>query len=186
MRGLAITTELLTGIADVDTQHRSMAAWIRALQELGPSPADRSLADRAARFVVAYVAYHFAAEEYVMAVTAYPHLAAHRQQHGELRARVDALRRPGAGGGAGDVPAPQLLRLLEDWAERHIRTADRDFARHCAADPSIGALRLPSPAELVAFGRTLDDYDSVEFVHGAGEVTTAEVRARLAGRADRD
>ena len=179
MDRVELSADLVTGIRDIDTQHTSMIAWTNAIAALGSSARDRALAGQAARFLVAYVAYHFAAEEYAMALTAYPRLAAHRQEHVEFRSRVATIRRFKESGPPNATPAAELHRVMVDLVGLHIRRADRDFARYCAANRDIASLRLPSPQELISFGHRLADYAEVEYVHGAGEVTVAEVKDRL-------
>ena len=73
---LELPAELLTGIRDIDDQHRSLVAWANAVLSLRAAAADRGLAHRAAEFLLAYVKYHFAAEEYAMVASAYPGLGA--------------------------------------------------------------------------------------------------------------
>ena len=182
MLKMELTSELMTGIRDIDDQHRSLIAWANAVFSLGDAESERDLAIRTARFLFAYAEYHFSAEEYAMIATAYPGLDPHRREHLELRSRLAALRKAVKSGATFDAMADSLRVLLEDWLLRHIRHTDRAFARHCSQDPGARVLSLPSPEELRGSGLSLADYQDVEFVHAAGEISPAEVKARLSGR----
>jgi hemerythrin len=178
---VVLPPELLTGIPDIDAQHRSLVAWANAVFSLGTVRTDRSLALRAVQFLVAYAEYHFAAEEYAMVASAYPGLVRHRQEHTELRKKLAVVARAVNSGAAFDKVTASLQNLLNEWLLKHIRDTDRAFASYCAEEPSVRTLSLPSPQELRGSGLRTSDYERVEIVHVAGEISAEEVKARLGG-----
>jgi hemerythrin len=185
MLKMEFTPELATGIKDIDNQHRSLISWANAVFSMGDADGDGALALRAARFLFAYVEYHFAAEEYAMVAVAYPQVDRHRRQHAELTKQVTAIRKAMESGATFRAVAGSLHILLEDWLLHHIGHSDRDFARTCKQDPNVRILRLPSPKELRDSGLDLADYDNVQVVHAAGEISATEIKARLAARSAR-
>lgn len=88
---LSLTTDLLTGLSEIDEQHRGLFAWAdRVLFEdlTGPAaPVKGTMV-----FLAGYVHYHFDAEEFAMELFAYPDRAAHKAQHATFRREVDILR----------------------------------------------------------------------------------------------
>jgi hemerythrin len=181
MMRVVLPPELLTGIPDIDDQHRALFAWTNAVFSLGTVRGDRTVALRAAQFLVAYAEYHFAAEEYAMVASAYPELVRHRGEHAVLRRKLAVVARAINSGAPYDRVTTSLQALLNEWLLQHIRHADGAFARYCADEPSVRTLSLPSPQELRASGLRTSDYERVEVVHTAGEISAEEVKARLGG-----
>jgi hemerythrin len=123
---------LALGHPEIDGQHkeifRRFAALVRAA-EAGEPDEIGVLFDHLGE----YVARHFAAEERVMAETAYPGAAVHAAVHArfareyrELRALYEA-----AGPTRGIVVKTQTW--IEGWLRSHIAGADQLLARHLRA-----------------------------------------------------
>jgi len=114
--------EYATGIEDVDDEHKDLIDVINRLHEL-------LLADDAKLTVPAFfarlidgVSAHFALEERIMGESAYPELAAHREDHerllDEIRDLVEAFRQ------AEEVDSVDLAMRLEPWFAQHFATHD--------------------------------------------------------------
>ncbi len=123
---------LALGHAEIDAQHqelfRRFAALVEAMDS-GNVQAVGGLFD----YLGDYVKTHFAAEEQVMAETAYPgahvHAAAHARfvrEYGELRMLFDAA-------GASPCVAVKTRVWIEDWLRAHIAGVDQALARHLCA-----------------------------------------------------
>jgi hemerythrin-like metal-binding protein len=134
---------LALGHAELDGQHeelfRRLGALVTAMQAGTPRHEVGALFD----FLGEYVARHFAAEEQVMAETAYPganvHAAAHSRfirDYGELRALYEA-------NGAAAAVVVKTRVWIEGWLRSHIARADQGLARHLRA-PDATARRLPA------------------------------------------
>ena len=83
--------------------------------------------------------------------------------------------------GRGDlgVPVTSLQRLIQGWLQHHISSTDLAFARYCSQEPSARSVQLPSPKELLDTGLQISDYEQVETVHCAGDITPGQIKARL-------
>ena len=120
---------LASGNADIDEQHqeiiRRLADLVEALERGHPDEIAGMFA-----FLGDYVAEHFAAEEAVMARTAYPgrtvHAAAHQRflrEYAELRSLYDSA-------GPTFAIGVKTATWVQDWLERHVFGADRALARY--------------------------------------------------------
>jgi hemerythrin-like metal-binding protein len=158
-----LTDDLLTGHADVDRQHRMLFALARTFAE-AQAP-DRELVIRSLRFLIGYVAFHFAAEEKAMEDSAYPRRDHHTRQHALLREQVEAIRQGALAGESRQKVAARLHVLLTDFYMQHIRTVDRAFAVFAAktaiaSKTAIAA--LPTSEALVRAGRLDPEHDGIE------------------------
>ncbi len=120
---------LALGHAEIDGQHKELFRRFGALVEAmaGGQPDEIGMLFD---FLGEYVMKHFAAEEQVMAATAYPganvHGAAHARfvrEYRELRALFD-----GVGATSGVVVKTQTW--IEGWLRSHILGVDQALARH--------------------------------------------------------
>lgn len=120
---------LALGHAEIDSQHKELFRRFGALVEAmeGGDPRDVGLLFD---FLGEYVVKHFAAEEQVMADTAYPgatvHVAAHARfvrEYGELRSLFETA-------GATHGVVVKTRTWIEDWLRAHIAGVDQALARH--------------------------------------------------------
>ncbi|HEX9402624.1 MAG TPA: hemerythrin family protein [Anaeromyxobacter sp.] len=120
---------LALGHAEIDGQHKELFRRFGALvtaMEGGQPDEIRTLFE----FLGEYVVKHFAAEEQVMAKTAYPganvHAAAHARfirEYRELRALFDAV-------GAPSGVVVKTRTWIDGWLRSHIIGVDQALARH--------------------------------------------------------
>jgi hemerythrin len=171
---------LVTGIGDIDEQHRTLLRWARAVQSIDSSASEGAVPLRAAQFLIAYTRYHFDSEEYAMVASGYGALDEHRREHSALRTELAAVSRVlNAHGARSWKSVTSVQKLIQRWIQNHIGASDMSFAAYCEQEPSVKTVQLPSPVELSRSGTKVADSDRVETVHHSGELTMAEIRARL-------
>ena len=135
---LVWTDALLTGVAEVDLQHRILVdTLIEARTQFNRGTSGPAF-ERVSRDLLAYAIYHFATEEQLMQRHGYaaaaPEAAArHLAQHRYFSERVVALRTAEHRGEPGASPA--LLAFLEDWLVNHILTTDKALGQFINANP---------------------------------------------------
>jgi diguanylate cyclase (GGDEF)-like protein/hemerythrin-like metal-binding protein len=115
------------GVAEMDGQHARLAELLNQL-----AVALHNGQNHKAAFgeFVRFAAFHFAAEERLMALSHYPDAAVHSDLHKRLLADVSGLALEGEG-----VSASLILRYLQEWLFRHIDGADRALAAVLLAGP---------------------------------------------------
>jgi hemerythrin len=130
--------ELLTGMAEMDQQHRILVGILGEARRKLHGSEGRAVFDRLSRDLLAYALFHFESEERLMQERGYfaaePEAAAqHLEQHRDFSRRVTDLR--AAAGGRWPDAGDELLQFLEDWLVHHIKVIDRRLAKHLAAGP---------------------------------------------------
>lgn len=180
---LEFTKDLETGIKAIDDQHRRLFACAQAVFSLGDKPSDEVMALRAARFLIAYVSYHFQAEEVAMMSLGFSETKRHHDQHASLREQVSDLRQKVEDVAPFRVVAAGLHVVLEDWVRQHVTVSDKAFARYCAGlKDRPAAVTLPSPSQLLRAGAlSRADYDAARVVHAGSSkpASSDELRARM-------
>ena len=175
--------QLLTGIPSIDAQHQSLISWSLAVHSMDAVGAGRAMVLRAAQFLISYTKYHFNSEEYAMVVSGYEGTPQHRREHAMMRRELSTLSQSINGKQmSSSETVKSLQNLVQSWIQNHISSADFAFARYCEKETSARSVQLPSPIELLNAGFKVAEIEDVEFVHHAGEVTPAEIKARLKDR----
>jgi len=130
MKRLELTDDLLTGIKEIDTQHRELLAKGNAVlfPESGTS-SDKDILE-ALDFLVKYVNSHFDAEELLMESYGFDRLESHRQQHQRLRREVEGLAARAKKQGSDKGLASELYYLLHEWFIYHINEWDKAMAAY--------------------------------------------------------
>lgn len=133
---VVLSGNLLTGIAEIDDQHRIIFAVVYAARKSLAGNCGRVAFGRITRDLLAYALYHFETEERLMheydyAGGAPEEAEAHRREHREFSERLVQLRVAAAKDWrtAGDA----LLSFLEDWLIEHIPETDQRLARYLAS-----------------------------------------------------
>lgn len=125
MATIAWTDDLAIDDSQIDFQHRQLIDAIGDLED-ALAAGDRHRVGEAIPFLRQYVLTHFADEERVLALIAWPRLAEHRELHRGFCRRLDELEGSCL---RGDLAAgAMLLGFLAAWLAGHIRGADREFA----------------------------------------------------------
>ena len=125
MPTIAWSDDLAIDDSQIDFQHRQLIDAMGDLEEALASGDRRRIADTVP-FLRQYTQTHFADEERVLQLIAWPKLTEHREQHRGFSQRLGEL--DGACS-RGDLTAgTMLLGFLASWLAGHIRVADREFA----------------------------------------------------------
>jgi len=120
--------KLLTGIADIDDQHKELFLQInRLLQECDHS-GDRNVIGKYLGFLREYVAIHFSAEEREMNAHHYPGRAEHMAEHEQFKQRINHLLDSYSLQGANMQVVVMTIRASGDWLVSHINKTDKALA----------------------------------------------------------
>ena len=130
MKRLELTGDLLTGVKEIDNQHRELLARGNAV--LFPETGTSSDTDilEALNFLVKYVNTHFDAEELLMESYGFDRLESHRKQHQRLRREVEGLADRAQQQNSVKGLAGELYYLLHDWFIYHINEWDKAMAAY--------------------------------------------------------
>jgi len=122
---IAWTEKLSVGVAKIDKEHQGLVDLLNSLHDgmlagqgkdaLGPTLAK----------LVQYTERHFAGEEALFRLHAYPKAAEHKKEHDALTAKVKLLEidyRSGKSALTGD-----LMTFLRDWLTKHIMGVDMQY-----------------------------------------------------------
>ncbi len=120
---------LALGHAEIDGQHQELFRRFGALVEAmeSGSPHDIGVLFD---FLGEYVVKHFAAEEQVMAATAYPGAAVHAAVHARFVREYRELRALYEAAGATQGVIVKTRTWIGDWLRSHIACVDQALARH--------------------------------------------------------
>ena len=116
---------LLTGIDEIDAQHRELFARIAALLEASRSRRSDEEVIRLLEFLGSYVVEHFAAEERAMERTAYPNIEAHRAEHRQFMRELEILRHELKSEGPSPLFAIRVGNRVTGYLREHIYRTDR-------------------------------------------------------------
>lgn len=128
--------DMLTGVAELDRQHRVLVSTLNEAKAKLTSEADDPVFEQITRDLLAYAIYHFNTEEQLMKQYGYAaasleeagsHLAAHRNFSEQVVALRDNARdgKPGA--------REALLDFLTNWLTHHIMTTDKKLGQFVCA-----------------------------------------------------
>ena len=128
MKTLVLTDDLVTGINDIDNQHRQLFKWANEVAD------DEALADdgkfmEAANNLQEYVSAHFRAEEQAMETYGFNGLEKHGSQHKRLMREVGQLLLRAKWEGASKGLKIELQYMFADWITLHIKEWDKAFAK---------------------------------------------------------
>ena len=118
--------EYRLGIGTVDAQHQTLFAVGAELAAAVKSGQGESRLAKTLDRLTRYVQSHFAHEERLMLLHAYPGYEAHRLAHERLAAQVKGFELEFRTGR--EALSERLLPFLETWLEKHIRGEDARFA----------------------------------------------------------
>jgi hemerythrin-like metal-binding protein len=123
---------LLTGVAEMDQQHRILVDTLIEARTKLTDDASKPLFEQITRDLLAYAIYHFNTEEQLMqwhgyAAAAPEEAAGHLAAHRHFSERVVELRTAARLGKTGSKDA--LLSFLETWLVNHIMTVDKQLGQ---------------------------------------------------------
>jgi hemerythrin len=118
--------EFSVQIGSIDAQHKMLFAIAGELYSAMITGQSKAAMARILDRLVQYTQAHFAHEERLMRLYAYPDLEAHVAEHQALTAKVLQFR---ADFQQGQVNmSVQLLQFLRNWLESHIRGTDQKYS----------------------------------------------------------
>lgn len=128
---IAWQAELEVGDPELDAQHRKLVGLVNAVYAAHVGASTEELVT-ALHALISATAEHFMYEEGLMARSGYAQSSAHSEHHSALLAQMhrfsDALTV-----GHYDGNSAKALAFLDGWLASHIRSFDRDLARHLSA-----------------------------------------------------
>lgn len=128
MKRLELTDDMLTGITEIDNQHRELFALGNAVLFPAEGKATKNNIITALLFLINYVDVHFSAEERLMKYYGYNRLNGHQKQHQRLRTEVVELYRRAMNTNTFDGLLSELQYLFGDWYVYHIKEWDQAYA----------------------------------------------------------
>lgn len=147
-----LSDDLLTGMDDVDAQHRLLFELANQVVDPTSERGANAAFFASLAFLAEYVRYHFAAEEFAMKRAHYPEAERHCLAHVEFRALIGEFLEASL-----EEPSIADLRLrlteaVEGWLTTHIRVADKALAGYLRLCASDGPATLPGTPTLIAAG----------------------------------
>lgn len=115
-------------VLQFDAQHKKLFEIINNLADaMRVGKGEDVIRDVVGQLAV-YTRTHFLQEEVLMRRTAYPHLAAHQEQHNKLMADVEKYKADLDGGRKPNTIA--VLNFLREWLVQHIQKSDKLYSDH--------------------------------------------------------
>jgi len=129
---LTWTDDLAVGFGRIDEQHRELFARYNELVEECMTGRGRQSLAPMLDFLTGYAAEHFAEEERIMELYAYPGSDRHRQEHEEFYERIAAIRIDLQLNGPSAALVSAITHSLVDWLVRHVRQVDVQLGKFLA------------------------------------------------------
>ena len=126
---------LLTGVDEIDRQHREIFARVGALLEATRNRRSKDEVLRLIEYMGEYAVEHFAAEERAMARTAYPRAEGHRLEHLQFVKELGVLRQELATEGPTALFVIRVGNRVTEWLREHIYRTDRLLGERLRAHP---------------------------------------------------
>jgi len=118
------------GHARIDAQHQQLLEHYNRFNEACSKGKGRGEILQLFGFLDTYVRDHFAAEEQLMALHAYPKAASHRQKHLELTSSLQGMKNQLRGEHAPITVVIEAGQTLVKWVLEHIGKEDVALGRH--------------------------------------------------------
>lgn len=114
------------GVREMDTEHDLLLGVVQALEK-AVDTAPRAQVDALLQQLSEYARVHFATEEIMMRLYAYPEFARHQLEHARLVEQIDEVRGEFTKGQV--QPTRSFANALQHWFTEHIRSHDVALAR---------------------------------------------------------
>ncbi len=122
---IAWTSDLATGVDDIDDQHKELFRRINNLLAACTQGEGRKEVDKVIAFLEDYVIEHFSEEERHMNERSYPEYGRHKAQHLEFMENLRELKEQFETEGPGVHIVVSTNRMVIDWLTNHIRKEDK-------------------------------------------------------------
>jgi hemerythrin len=113
-------------IASIDAQHKKLFAIAEELHEAMRTGQTKPVLSKILDRLVQYTVTHFAQEEGLMKLHAYPDFAAHKAAHEALKKQVLDFQREFEAGET--FISVELMTFLKNWLEKHIQGTDMRYS----------------------------------------------------------
>jgi len=114
------------GIREIDTEHDLLLGVVRAIEK-AVDTAPRSQVETLLQQLSEFTRVHFATEEIMMRLYAYPEFARHQLEHARLVEQIEQVRSEFAEGHV--QPTRPFAAALHHWFTDHVRSHDVALAR---------------------------------------------------------
>ena len=161
MERFELTSDLITGIADIDAQHRTLLELANRVVNPSAIKSDGPMFEGALNFLAEYVVYHFAAEEYLRAESGYPNEIHHLQCHDNFRDDVAAFVAQARREGISKDLRLKVSFAIENWLLEHIRITDQDLAHFLKQQGRVASVRLPDVRTLKEARKLPENFNEV-------------------------
>ena len=118
--------DIQVGVQELDSEHDLMLGLVRALEKASGS-APRPQVEALLQQLSEFSRVHFATEEIMMRLYAYPDFSRHQLEHARLIEQIDQVRAEFAQGNV--QPSRSFAAALHHWFSDHVRTHDVRLAR---------------------------------------------------------
>ncbi|MBN2312271.1 MAG: hemerythrin family protein [Candidatus Hydrogenedentes bacterium] len=130
MPGVTWSSRFRLGIGEIDEQHHGLFSLANRLDAAVGLGAGQQAVSETLPELIEYVKTHFAAEEALLAETAYPEHAAHQAEHEAFIRKLTGFSQA-CKSGIPTVPA-DIVAFVSDWLPAHILGRDKDYVPHLA------------------------------------------------------
>ncbi len=124
------------GYGTIDSQHRLLVDILNVVMDGLKKPTGDIATQTALKRLIDYTKSHFSTEDNPMVEHKSPDLAAHRKQHSDLIAKVDALHADVKAGK--QLVGPKTVMFLQNWLVDHILKTDKKLATFLVAKSQGG------------------------------------------------
>lgn len=122
------TGDLSVGVQEIDEQHKELVGLLNDLHQAVTDHHGSAACSNILRSLAEYTRIHFAVEESLMRILAYPDFDRHKGEHDALTAQVVQLQSKLASGQA--AITFELLHFLKVWLTKHIQESDRRYGAY--------------------------------------------------------
>jgi hemerythrin len=119
---------LLTGVDEIDAQHRELFARVGALITAAQTHRSREEVVRLLEYLGSYAVEHFSAEERLMEGAGYPRLEGHRAEHLQFVKELSILRHELKSEGPTNLFVIRVGNRVTEYLREHIYRTDRILA----------------------------------------------------------
>jgi len=120
--------EISVGVEELDEQHKLLISLINDLHDAMQTRRSHEVMQEIMLRLTEYTRIHFAVEESLMRILAYPGYEEHKLQHEELIKTVIDLANKLKSGKANVSFA--LMHFLKSWLTKHIMESDKQYTDH--------------------------------------------------------
>ena len=123
------TKEFSVGIQEIDEQHKTLADCVTAIEHAVAGQERWLIVHSTLIRAADFARIHFAVEESLMRIHAYPRLEEHISEHRRFSKHLDELQHKAL---TVDV-SEEMIVFIRGWLETHVPTHDKPYAAHFLA-----------------------------------------------------